>query len=72
MNTSQTKAALDAGVYDKRLTELYSEEKLPEQKERYKAAVESFEELYGSCEISVFSVAGRSEISGNHTDHNKG
>ena len=39
---------------------------------RIKKAVESFTALYGECEYSVFSVSGRSEISGNHTDHNRG
>ena len=41
-------------------------------RERIKKAVESFTELYGEQEYSVFSVSGRSEISGNHTDHNRG
>lgn len=35
-------------------------------------AVEEFTKLYGEQEYSVFSVSGRSEISGNHTDHNHG
>ena len=40
---------------------------------RYADAVEAFFALYGETdEFSVFSVAGRSEICGNHTDHNHG
>ncbi len=40
---------------------------------RYAAAFDSFTALYGEKEtLSVFSVAGRSEICGNHTDHNYG
>lgn len=40
---------------------------------RYGAAIDEFEKLYGKAErLSVFSVAGRSEICGNHTDHNHG
>ncbi len=36
-------------------------------------AVESFESLYGNGrDVYVLSVPGRSEISGNHTDHNSG
>ena len=41
-------------------------------RERIKKAVESFVSLYGEQDYSVFSVSGRSEISGNHTDHNRG
>lgn len=41
--------------------------------ERYVAAVEKFFSIYGERDdFSVFSVAGRSEICGNHTDHNHG
>lgn len=37
------------------------------------AAVEEFEKLYGADrDVSLYSVGGRSEISGNHTDHNHG
>ena len=39
---------------------------------RIKKAVESFISIYGEQDFSVFSVSGRSEISGNHTDHNRG
>ncbi len=43
-----------------------------EARERIKKAVEAFTALYGERDYSVFSVSGRSEISGNHTDHNRG
>ena len=40
---------------------------------RYAEAVESFINLYGGDrEGFIFSVPGRSELSGNHTDHNHG
>ena len=43
------------------------------QTERFIGVIEAFEERYGDeRDISVFSVPGRSEISGNHTDHNGG
>jgi len=43
------------------------------QKERIIAAIDSFEELYGeNREVYLLSVPGRSEILGNHTDHNRG
>ena len=52
-------------------SELYA---CPEsQKERYIAALDSFAALFGEeREVAVLSVPGRSEILGNHTDHNRG
>ena len=41
-------------------------------RERIKNAVESFTAIYGEQDYSVFSVSGRSEICGNHTDHQHG
>ena len=40
--------------------------------ERLAGAVARFTEIYGEGPVSVFSVPGRSEICGNHTDHNRG
>jgi len=42
------------------------------RRERLAGLVDGFIELYGEREISLFSVPGRSELSGNHTDHNGG
>ena len=42
-------------------------------KAKYISAIESFEELYGEGrEVHIYSVGGRTEVSGNHTDHNLG
>lgn len=40
--------------------------------ERISRAVADFTEIYGAGDFSLFSVPGRSEICGNHTDHNRG
>ncbi len=46
---------------------------IPSQTERIIKAVDSFSSIYGADrDIMLFSVPGRSEISGNHTDHNRG
>ena len=43
------------------------------QQKRILSAIASFEELFGSDrEVYLLSVPGRSEILGNHTDHNRG
>ena len=41
-------------------------------KSRYNAAIDSFKSLYGDGEYRLFSAPGRTEIGGNHTDHNNG
>lgn len=42
------------------------------QRKRYYEAIETFEENYGVGEIEIYSAPGRSEIGGNHTDHQHG
>ncbi|HHX66865.1 MAG: galactokinase family protein [Miniphocaeibacter sp.] len=52
---------------------LYKDEnKIEEQKERYINALEKFESLYGNEEVEIYSVPGRTEVLGNHTDHQLG
>ena len=73
MKINALKSALLNGEYDGRLAYIYGEAAVEKQKERYAAAIDSFAALYGSDrEGALYSVAGRSEISGNHTDHNHG
>ena len=52
-------------------TRLYGAD--PTAKERFATAIHAFEKQYGTDrDIALFSVPGRSEIIGNHTDHNHG
>ena len=60
------------GKLDKRLVNLYGKEALGMQKKRMAGAAEEFIKYYGDNEVRLFSTTGRSEISGNHTDHNHG
>lgn len=64
--------AIEAGQYDCTLTKLYGASALEYQRSRYTETVTDFEKLFGDKECCVFSAPGRSEISGNHTDHNHG
>lgn len=66
--------AIDNGVYDENLRKVYvSDEAVRKQKPRYKEAVSGFAELFGyDREISIISAPGRTEVCGNHTDHNHG
>ena len=54
------------------LSHLYGSDNVSAQTERYSEAVSEFINIYGDLDVSLFSVPGRSEISGNHTDHNNG
>ena len=61
------------GVYRDTLKDIYIDESVLEyQKERYVKAIESFEELFGVKDVEIYSAPGRSEIGGNHTDHQCG
>ena len=65
--------AISQGVYDERFAYIYGEQAVEAQKARYIKAVESFISIYGdNREGALYSVAGRSELAGNHTDHNRG
>lgn len=72
MNTTTHKIRFSEGYYDRVLTALYGEAQLAFQRERWLAAIRAFEAAYGEDDVMLFSVPGRSEISGNHTDHNGG
>ena len=73
MKTAELKQALAGTTLDTRFCEIYGSAALGTQKARYLHAVEEFEKLYGADrEAALYSVAGRSELSGNHTDHNHG
>ena len=73
MNAREIIAAIENGRYNEIFTTLYGAENVNAQKIRYISTVNEFANLFGADrEISLFSVAGRSEISGNHTDHNHG
>ena len=73
MNQKELIFAIEGGKYNAIFTELYGAENVTTQQARYINAVNEFAALFGAeRDISLFSVAGRSEISGNHTDHNYG
>ena len=55
------------------LTELYGAAATPEQVLRYRSLLRRLEETFGGVEqVAVFSAPGRTEIGGNHTDHQHG
>ncbi len=74
MNAKELLAYIASPDTQKRFAELYGKDKntLEQQTRRYNSLVESFCKRYGDGTIRLFSSPGRSEIGGNHTDHNLG
>ena len=72
MKTTELLSYVTAGALDSRLAEIYGDDATEVQRKRYTEAIEDFYKIYGEREVELFSVPGRSEISGNHTDHNHG
>lgn len=72
-NTGEMKNRIFCGLSDDRFVQLYGKDIcLAGRRKRYCDALEQFEELFGEAEVSVFSAPGRTEIGGNHTDHQLG
>lgn len=65
---------IESGIYDEMMKKLYfTDGEIKKQKERYKKTVNLFSQYYDDDrEIRLFSAPGRTEICGNHTDHNRG
>lgn len=71
MNNQQLKQKILSGDYNKDFELLYSDNKVAA--ERYSKAVDSFTNLFGERDnLRLFSAPGRTEIGGNHTDHQHG
>ena len=69
MTASELRAGIEGGALTKYAT-LYSD--INREKERFSHVIDTFISLYGDGEAMLLSVPGRSEILGNHTDHNRG
>lgn len=71
--TSVLKEKLCTSEFDGVLAKNYKAEDVELQKSRYSGIITNFEGFFGSDrEISMFSAPGRTEVCGNHTDHNHG
>lgn len=72
-STKELIAALQNGRFDNTFTRLYGADAVSHQRLRYQKAAEAYAELYGEADdVYFFSAPGRTEIGGNHTDHNHG
>ncbi len=71
---SDIRSQLRTGEFDSRLALLYgvSGKALAPYRERISAALDAFVKRFGEQDVCVFSVSGRTELGGNHTDHQHG
>ena len=74
-NTIELKQQIAQGVYDDAFRKLYgSDEKIvAAQRARYTELIDRFADAFGAERtVRLYSAPGRTEIGGNHTDHNNG
>lgn len=55
-----------------KFTDLYEASRQEEQKARYEKIRAGFTELFGQKDVTFISAPGRTEVGGNHTDHQHG
>jgi galactokinase len=75
MNTKELKQKLTEGGFSDKLAYMYACEKEDTKKyaDRYLEVIAGFEDTFGAAEeMRLFSAPGRTEIGGNHTDHQHG
>lgn len=73
METRRIISEIENGNYDNLFLDIYvDEDKIFYQKQRYVNAIESYIEEFGEDDVEIYSAPGRSEVGGNHTDHQHG
>ncbi len=70
---SELKQQIADTSFDTLLQEIYLDaSQIPYQKKRYENALLTYEKHFGDTPAEIYSAPGRSEIGGNHTDHQHG
>ncbi len=72
MKVSDTIRLLESEKSRKLLAALYGEEAVKENVERYQDLIKNYQKKFSEDDVMLFTSPGRTEISGNHTDHNHG
>ncbi len=73
MLASQLKKYFNEEEFYSKLKGLYIDEILfLKQVDRYNEAVDKYMSIFGDNDVEIYSVPGRSEVCGNHTDHQQG
>ena len=66
------KSLLEQGRLDETLTRLYGRSALASARNRCAQLLEAFSQAFGTEASALFSAPGRTEVGGNHTDHQHG
>lgn len=73
MEARELQLEIAAGKYDDLLLDIYVDEaKITYQKQRYTKAIEEYVSVFENEDVEIYSAPGRSEVGGNHTDHQQG
>lgn len=74
MKVKEMISCLETGQFDENLKRVYVlDSAIPAQRDRYIEQLNTFGELYGwDRDVNIISAPGRTEVCGNHTDHNNG
>ena len=72
MTLHQYAEALDSGRLDRQLARWYGPEEAASQRKRYSGLLSGLEAQFGGGAAVLVSAPGRTELGGNHTDHNRG
>lgn len=72
MKVQETLQLLESSESKQLMAKLYGIGQEEENILRYQKLVKSYEHIFGDQDIALFTSPGRTEISGNHTDHNHG
>lgn len=73
MKIEETLKLIKSGSLDQKLLDVYMDTtRLDYQRDRYIRAIERHAELFNADEIEIYSAPGRTEVCGNHTDHQHG
>ena len=72
MKINELIKAVDNGSAEESLLGIYSENNIEKQKKRWLKLLRRHLELFGDRDAMVISAPGRTELGGNHTDHNHG
>ena len=73
MNSTQLIELFSSKEIDEKILDIYKDDSLTDiNKDRYISTIQRFVSLYQDGDLMLFSAPGRSEVMGNHTDHQHG
>lgn len=72
MKANEALKTIASGKLDKKISSLYTADNVLSSNKRYVELVDLFINRFGDNDVHIVSAPGRTELIGNHTDHNSG